>query len=348
MRIAIIAPFSRGPMRGNITTVRRIGRALEEAGIEVVILAVDAMTVAEMESCLSVFTPDIIHAFHAGHCGELACNLADRLDVPCVVTITGSDINEPLLHGQYGTCRAMAAASAIVCFDELVASQVARDFSHTSGRVVIIPQGVAPLPVTVAVCPAVPEDAFVVLLPAALRPVKNIEFTLRALAPLVRDMDNLLLVIAGGVINQVYADSIQAMLAVAPYAIWLGEVPCEQMGSLYARADLVLNCSHYEGMPNSLLEAMALARPVLAADIPGNHSLVHDNETGWLYRNEVDFRALVKRLSADCALCTEIGRRAREYVLSAFSSGGEAARYIELYTTLRSQPQRRGVHGNTH
>ncbi len=333
MRIAIISPYSIGAMRGNITTVRRIARALDEAGAENIVLPMDVFHAEEMERHLRAFSPDIIHAFHAYYCGETACTLAERLGIPCVITITGSDINEPLLRGHASTVHALARAAAVVCFDDAEAARVARDFPATEGRLTVIPQGVTPLAVVAG--PDIPDDAFVLLLPAALRPVKNVEFPLRVLAPLTPVIDKLLLVIAGGVINQDYAGVIRKMLCGAPFARWLDEVPCERMGALYARADLVLNCSRFEGMPNSLLEAMALARPVLAADIPGNRSLVHDNRTGWLYRDEADFKALVVRLAGDHTLREQVGGRAREYVLTNFPPGIEAERYLKLYETLR-------------
>lgn len=336
MRVAIISPYSSGPMRGNVTTVRRIAHALGGAGVKTIVLPVDAMSVAEIECSLHSFAPDLIHAFHAGLCGELACDLAERSGVPYIITITGSDINDPQFREQISTCHAMAQAAAIVCFDELAAVHVVGFFPDLTGRIVVIPQGVVPLPVTVDSGYAIPEDTFVLFLPAALRPVKNIEFPLRALASLSREIDRLVLVIAGGVIDQCYADNIRELFAEAPFAIWLDDVPYERMGALYARADVVLNCSHFEGMPNSLLEAMALARPVLAADIPGNLSLVHDNETGWLYRDEDGFRDLVTRLMGDAALRAEVGGRAREYVQSNFSPRLESDRYIELYSTLRA------------
>jgi glycosyltransferase involved in cell wall biosynthesis len=321
-------------MRGNIITVRRIASFLETMGVETIILPADAMSVADMQYHLRSFAPDIIHAFHAGYCGETACTLAEGLGIPFAITITGSDINEPLFREHAGIHRAMATSAAIVCFDDLVAAEVAESFPETTGRIIVVPQGVVPLPVTPDAGCAFPEDAFMLLLPAALRGVKNIEFPLRALAPLVRKKHNLLLVIAGGVIDQEYADTIRKMLAAAPFASWIGEVPHEQMGALYVRADVVLNCSHNEGMSNSLLEAMSLARPVLAADIPGNRSLVHDNETGWLYRDEAGFRELVTRIMGDATLRTEVGRRAGEYVQSNFSPQIETDRYIELYTVL--------------
>jgi glycosyltransferase involved in cell wall biosynthesis len=296
------------------------------------------MSVAEMEGRLHSFAPDIIHAFHAGYCGEPACILAERSGVPCVITITGSDINEPQFREKVSTHRSMATADAIVCFDEFVASQVACFFPEITGRIAVIPQGVESLPETMVNNDLIPADANVLFLPAAIRPVKNVEFPLQALTPLAQKDDKLMLVIAGGVIDRGYADCILDQLAKSPFAVWLGEVPFEQMGALYLRADLVLNCSHLEGMPNSLLEAMSLAQPVLAADIPGNHSLVHDNETGWLYSDEADFRTQVTRLLGDAALRAEVGSRAREFVLSNFSPRIEAESYLELYTTLRTKP----------
>ena len=338
MRIAIISPYSCGPMRGNITTVRRIALALENAGVETAILPVDAMSVEEMDSGLHSFAPDVIHAFHAGYCGEPACFLAERLGIPCLITLTGSDINESKFRENAGTRHALAKAAAIVCFDEPAAAQASRFFPEIAGRVFTVPQGVVALPVAGDENNVISDDAFVLLLPAAIRPVKNIEFPLRALSPLARENRQLLFVIAGGVIDQGYADAVREMLAETPFARWLGEVPYGKMGNLYARADVVLNCSHVEGMPNSLLEAMALARPVLAANIPGNHSLVHDSETGWLYSDESDFRSRVRQLMGDAALCAEVGMRARDYVQSEFSPVIEAERYIKLYTMLRTKP----------
>jgi glycosyltransferase involved in cell wall biosynthesis len=44
--------------------------------------------------------------------------------------------------------------------------------------------------------------------------------------------------------------------------------------------DLVVLCSIHEGMPNVLMEAMALAKPVIATDVNGVAELVSDGKTG--------------------------------------------------------------------
>jgi L-malate glycosyltransferase len=172
------------------------------------------------------------------------------------------------------------------------------------------------------------------LLPAALRPVKNVEFAISAIKPLWQVDKRFQLVIAGGEIDRSYTDGIRSMLAAAPWVSWLGEVPYEQMGALYRRADIVLNCSRYEGMPNSLMEAMALGRPVVAANILGNRSLVRHADTGWLFDSECTFRKLVTMLAGDEMMRLEVGRRARKSIEMNFSPCAEAEQYRDLYHKL--------------
>lgn len=333
MRIALISPYSTGPLRGNITTVNRISRSLTAAGVELLVLPADSLSAVDMEKQLSAFKPRLIHAFHARYCGGIAQSLAARLGLPFVITITGSDMHDPQLRNHSDTVRAIGAAQAIACFDASDAAELSGHFPHASNRIAVIPQGVELLSGT-AENFGLSEDAFVLLLPAALRPVKQVEFPLKALGPLICRYPAVRLVIAGGILDQDYAATIRSMLCSAPYAAWLGEIPRERMGALYARADTVLNCSRFESMPNSLLEAMALERPVLAADIPGNRALVRHGDTGLLYRDQDSFCANIARLAEDRELGAALGRRAGKFVRSSFSPGNEAAGYLRLYRKL--------------
>ena len=174
------------------------------------------------------------------------------------------------------------------------------------------------------------------LLPATLRPVKQVEFALQALAPLAHTIPTLQLVIAGGVIDHDYAATIRSMFCDFKFAVWLGEVPHEQMGGLFRRADVVINCSRSESMPNSLMEAMALGKPVLAADITGNRSLVHDGVTGKLFADEADFRRQLLQIMENSALRVEYGEQARKYIRTHFSPIQEADRYKALYQKICS------------
>lgn len=334
MRIAIISPYSIGPIRGNITTVKRISRFLARAGVELVVLPADVLSPAEMEQRLTSFAPQLIHAFHASYCGGIARLLAERFNLPFMITITGSDLHDPLFRNQPDTVRAITAAQATACFDGNEAAELAGYFPQVADRVVVVPQGVEALPVTAADSFGLPDDAFMLLLPAAIRPVKQIEFPLQALEQLTDRIPALRLVIAGGIIDQDYAANIRGMLCNARYAQWLGEIPLKRMGALYTRADVVLNCSRFESMPNTILEAMAMGRPVLAADIQGNRTLIRHNDTGLLYQDTASFTGAVVRLTEDDGLRAELGQRAEEFVHRYFSPRHEAAEYMHIYNSL--------------
>ncbi len=331
MRIALICPYSRGPLRGNIITVQRIARFLGQAGIDVITLAADRCTAGEMELQLLEFRPDLVHGFNACYCGPLARKLAEILHIPYLITMTGSDLNDPRQRNHPDTITALEGAKAIVCFCALDAEKLVNFFPVLKRIVTVIFQGVEQLSVDSDETFGIDGSSFVLLLPAALRPVKGIEFPLKALSPPVLNDQNLHLICAGGVIDAEYATSVFELLNATPLATWIGEIPHGRMGSLYSRADLVLNCSGYESMPNSLLEAMAMGRPVLAADIPGNRALITHGVTGWLYGDETDFRRLVALIVTNGALRREVGCNARQFVQESFSPHREAAGYVSLY-----------------
>ncbi|BCS55038.1 glycosyltransferase [Geobacter sp. SVR] len=333
MRAILISPYSRGPVRGNITTVNRIGHHLQRAGAEIAILPLDAVSPEEIEAQALSFMPDIVHAFHIRYCGERAADLAERLKRPLVITVTGSDIYDDALRGHLSTTRALARADSIVCFSVTEAEQVAAHFPGVARRCAIIPQGVECR--AESICSACrPDDKPFVLLPAALRPVKNIESAIRATEGIRMNGSPLRLLIAGGVIDRAYAATIFDLISRSSWVRWLGEVPYHEMGALYREAGVVLNTSLYEGMPNCLMEAMALGRPVLAVDIPGNRSLIRHGETGWLYAGEEGLRDRLVEILGDRALRIVIGTNAERYIRENHDPVREAEAYLNLYRSL--------------
>jgi glycosyltransferase involved in cell wall biosynthesis len=82
------------------------------------------------------------------------------------------------------------------------------------------------------------------------------------------------------------------------------------------------------------MEAMAIGRPVLAANIPGNRSLIQNGVTGWLYDTEEDFRRLIMQIEGNVVLRAEVGDNAKRYLTEYFSPQLEAKRYLSLYRKL--------------
>jgi glycosyltransferase involved in cell wall biosynthesis len=107
------------------------------------------------------------------------------------------------------------------------------------------------------------------------------------------------------------------------------------MPALLEVADVVLNCSLSEGgMANSVLEALALGRAVLASDVPGNRSLVEDGVTGLLFGTPEELTAKADRLLEDPDLRARLGEAGRERVSARFGADREIDGYLAAYTRL--------------
>ena len=87
-------------------------------------------------------------------------------------------------------------------------------------------------------------------------------------------------------------------------------------------------------MANSVLEAMAQGRAVLAADIPGNRALIEDGVTGLLYDGPASLRAQAARLVHDAGLRARLGQAARVRVQRDYPAGREIDGYVDLYRRL--------------
>lgn len=289
---------------------------------------------AALQEAVRRFHPDILHAFHAVRCGALAAQIAEELQLPYIITITGTELyrgggqefsEEESLH--------LETAAALVAFHEVIGRRVETALPALADRLKIIPQGVE---VPEYSSPdSLPDSPFIFLLPAGIRPVKNLLFPFPALAELSRRYPQVKFVIAGAEIDADYTRQLLAAVAANPFSAWVGEVAHEDMPSLYRSAQVVLNTSLSEGgMANSLLEGMAYAKPVLASDIEGNRSLVIDAVNGLLYSSEEEFIDKAERLLLDKSLRKHLGATGREYVLNNCSAGNEAASYLELYLNI--------------
>lgn len=333
IHVALICPFSTGPGRGNITTVQRIAHHLPSAGCRITSISLDTVGDEAPIAVLERARPDLLHAFHAYYAGSTARTVARILDIPYLITITGSDLFDSNICNAPETRKTIIEANAVSCFDLLVAERLTKVFPEISSRLSVIPQGVNPLALQHSI--PVPVNNFMILLPAALRPVKGVTNAITALTALAQEFPSLRLLVAGGTIDQEYADQVHRLAAERPWVHLAGNVSYSHMGAYYTAADLVLNSSVFEGgMPNSLLEAMIMGKPVLANDVLGNRSLIRDGETGWLYSNDNHLRERVRQLLLHPDSGTAIGKAGRDFVCKHCSPLTEADNYTALYRRL--------------
>lgn len=343
-RLALLTPFAFPSVRGNAITVERIARGLGQRGVTLEVWDLSTTAEAVVAAGVAAFRPDVIHAFHAYRVGPLALRLARRAEIPLVVTLTGTDANHDLFDPARAALvrRVLEGASALVVFHDSIGARVAAALPDLRERLTTIPQSVRFDPGRPFDLPArwpLPPGAVLFLFPAGIRMVKRPRLPLGPLGRLAARHPELRLLYAGPVLDPDEGEALGRELAGRPWAGHLGAVPHDQMPSLLARADVVLNCSLSEGgMANSVLEALALGRAVLAADIPGNRSLIADGETGLLFRDEAGLEAGAERLLLDPALRARLGAAGRALVERRYPPAREIEGYLAVYRRLIPVP----------
>ena len=116
----------------------------------------------------------------------------------------------------------------------------------------------------------------------------------------------------------------------------LGHV--ENMDSFYGRLDLYLNTSIHEGIPMSVLEAMAHGLPIIAPKTGGLCEIVEDGKSGYLInsREPKEFADVCLNIIKDSKLYRNLSIGAHNRVSTAFSADHMAECYSRLYEELLS------------
>jgi len=108
---------------------------------------------------------------------------------------------------------------------------------------------------------------------------------------------------------------------------------------LISLLDVFWIASDFEGMSNSLMEAMAAGVPVVASDIPPNRELVIDGETGFFVKvgDSAGFAQFTDRILADGRLQQRLGDAGQARMREQFSIENMVERYGALYQQVLAE-----------
>ena len=115
---------------------------------------------------------------------------------------------------------------------------------------------------------------------------------------------------------------------------FLGFVP--EPDNFYPTVDIFLNTSSYEGLPYSVLDAMAWGLPVVGFDVVGVNDLVLPKETGLLAEPfRIDEMAeLVVELASDPVRSRALGQAGHDRARTHFRLDKQIDGLMEVYRSL--------------
>lgn len=124
--------------------------------------------------------------------------------------------------------------------------------------------------------------------------------------------------------------------------IELGYIPYNQLNRLYALADLYVFPSFTESFGHTMVEAMATARPVVAADAPVNREVCGSAGVFFDTFDAQDCASILKRLIQDHTKQTQLAKRAEERA-AHFSW----KKYVQTLTGILEQTAATNTHSKT-
>lgn len=257
-----------------------------------------------------------------------------------IVGVRGLHLSEAVdagsLKARFGLATERVLTRMVSCYD--ANSWGARDYLISRGlpadKFVVIPNGVE-----LYSCPwthARSKGPVRAVCVARFIPRKRHDVLLHALAR-VRDSGidmHCSLIGHGPLAEEIWA--LTTCLNLTDRVAVLGSVSHSEVGSKLAEADIFVLTSMWEGMPGSVLEAMAAGLPVVATDVNGTSEVVQDRVTGFLVPADdavATAEALIS-LARDKNLRHRMGAAGRERIRQHFTVDRMVSAKEALYKQL--------------
>lgn len=290
---------------------------------------------------------DVVHC-HQAFVSSIAGLLIYYIKrTPFIITCHGSDIRimkkNPLIKLVQRI--ALSRASYITCVSKDVATILEREYRVPKNRITVIPNGYDVDFINRAKQETATDSnrqgaklVFVGSLRSAKSPQTLFEGFKRVLR---RGLDIQLYVVGDGPLRprlEQYCVNNSLVTKVS----FLGTLPHEKALKVIATSTIFINTSIEEGLPTSLVEAMALGKPVIATAVGGIPEVVKDGINGVLVPPESSEHVAkaLERLLTDPELRRKLGEAAAESVKD-YTWGKIAEKYEIMYQkALRSRSQR--------
>lgn len=295
---------------------------------------------------------DFVHCHYSFMLAMLGTLLARLMGKRSAVTLHGlgtldSSVDKSILFRFHRYVSLKCASTIIATSQEM--KEVALRFTPEH-KIVIIPNGVN----TQTFTPIATEkhNAVIVLTMRRLAPKNGVQYLVEASPQVIAAIPHIEFWVAGEGKLETYVRQRVTDLGVEDHFRFIGIVPHAHTASYYQKADIVVFPSSAESTSLACLEAMACEKGIIASNLSAYQDMLGvDEERGLLVRlfDRVDsdynapltlpadrieeFSAAIVRMTKSPELRSQMGERARQYVLENYNWGKIAAETVKLYSS---------------
>lgn len=185
----------------------------------------------------------------------------------------------------------------------------------------------------------IPLDKKIILDVARVYPVKRIDLLIKAFN-LVKQKIDCILLIAGPAEKEEMLkikNLIKELgLIDGKDVIFSGPIKNDELGRVYASADIFVNTSATEGICFSFLEAMTFSIPIVAFDVGSNKEVI-GNDLTFKFGNIVGLSNKILEILKSDKISKQYGNNLNRRLLKEFDINKNKDKLIKLYTKLKNE-----------
>jgi glycosyltransferase involved in cell wall biosynthesis len=225
----------------------------------------------------------------------------------------------------------LKSADRIICYTHIEKDKLIDMLKIDSGKIRVIPNGVD----TELFQPdngiSIKHQTPTILWVGRFVPGKSVEYIIHAAKILVKEIPDLKILLVGDgplkdkILSLVEKFNLKKNVKIKE------NIANENMPEIYRKSDVFVLPSLNEGVPKTLLEAMASGKPVVISDLPHLKELVKDAGLMFPKGDVHTFADSIKRLIMDKKLAKEFGSTGRMKIVEDHSWENTVRKTIEMY-----------------
>lgn len=284
---------------------------------------------------------DIVHAYIPYPSTIIAYIIKKLRKKPYIVTSQGSELLDypeeraiKLLKPIIGVC--LRKAEYVHVISNALKRSIVENYGVKESRIMVIPNGVNFNLFNIKMRKKSRKRKVIVSV-SRLTPKNGIEFLIRAMKIVLKEIDAEL-VIAGEGEQRRYLENLAEELGIKDKIVFLGWVKYENVPEILSKADVFVRPSITEGLGTAFLEAMACGVPVIATNVQGIVDIIKHDYNGLLVepKNVERIAESIIKVLEDSELRERLIKNGLNFV-ERYKWSKIAKEYLEIYEKALSQ-----------